>query len=115
MTIKDQVIAAVRTAAAGLAAFIITFLAAKGWDFPDEIDAQINVAVFLAVMAGWNFLVNLLATHVHPWFGYLLVVPKTPAYATSPIRAGEAGQSVVGLVILVLAAVGLIAVLVLLF
>lgn len=83
MTLKDMIVAAVRTAAAALAAFIISFLLKYGWDFPDDVDAQINGAVFLAVLFGYNFVVNWLATHVHPAFGYLLIVPKAPAYDPS--------------------------------
>lgn len=80
MTIRDQFVAAIRTVAAALAAFIITFLIQRGWDFPDEVDSQINVVVFLAVTAAYNFAVNWLTVHVHKAFGFLLIVPKTPAY-----------------------------------
>lgn len=78
--IRDALIPAVRTGAAALAGFIITFLLDKGWDFPDDIDSQINLAVFLAVTGLYNILVNLAAKHIHPAFGFLLIVPKQPVY-----------------------------------
>lgn len=91
MTLRDQVVAAVRTVAAALAAFILTWLLQRGWDLPDDVDAQINVAVFLAVTAAYNLLVNWLATHVHPAFGYLLIVPKAPAYSpTTALKPSDA-------------------------
>jgi hypothetical protein len=62
------------------AAFIIAWLIKHGWSLPDDVNAQINVYVFLAVMAAYNVVVNWLTVHVAPWFGYLLIVPKTPVY-----------------------------------
>lgn len=101
MTLRDALVAAVRTAAAALAAFIITWLVQQGWDFPDDVDAQINVAVFLAVTAAYNLLVNWLATKVHPAFGYLLLVPKAPAYAPSAALKPSEAPVVVGEVVVV--------------
>jgi hypothetical protein len=81
MTLQDKIVAAIRTAAAGLgAAFLSWLLVQFGWDFPDEVDAQVALVIFLVLMAVWNFVVNFLAARVHPAFGYLLLVPKQPAY-----------------------------------
>lgn len=80
MNIRDLITAAIRTASMALGAYIITFLLQHGWNFPDQVDVQINTALYLGVLGGWSLVVNWLTTHVSPIFGYLAIVPKAPVY-----------------------------------
>lgn len=80
MTVRDYLAALIRTAAAALAGYVLAFLLQHGWDFPDAVDAQINIALSVALAGGYNAAVNWLTVHVSAKFGYLLIIPKTPVY-----------------------------------
>lgn len=77
---RDSVIAAIRTGVAALVGFVIAFLVSKGFTFPDDFAANLNVAVLALSTAAYNWLVILLEKRVHPYFGYLLGVAKAPTY-----------------------------------
>lgn len=128
MTARDLITVAIRTVAQAIGAYIITFLIAHGINLPDTVAAQVNVYAYLIVLGVWALAINWLATHVHPAFGYLAIIPKQPTYPAArgvlapenPVppatSAGDdTGGTVVGFVILVLAIIGLIAVLVYVF
>lgn len=100
----NALISGIRTGIALLVGLAITWLVNQGVTLPDGAEAQLNAILFVVVSAGYNALVNWLAVKVHPAFGYLLGVPKTPEYnavavqekdgqivasANSPITTGE--------------------------
>lgn len=80
MPARDYLAALVRTAAAALAGYVLAFLFQHGWDLPDAVDSQISLALATGLAGAYNLAVNWLTVHVHPAFGYLLIVPKTPVY-----------------------------------
>lgn len=78
--LREPLIAAIRTGVAVAVGFVITFLVSKGFELPDDLKANLNVVVLTLVTAAYNWVVILLERHVHPMFGVLLGVPKTPSY-----------------------------------
>ena len=79
--LREPLIAAIRTGVAVAVGFVITFLVSKGFVLPDDLKANLNVVILTLVTAGYNWAVILLERHVHPYFGLLLGVPKTPTYS----------------------------------
>lgn len=78
--LRDSLIAAIRTGVAAAVGFVVTYLVSKGFELPDDLKANLNVVLLTFVIAGYNWGVILLEKHVHPYFGVLLGVPKTPSY-----------------------------------
>ena len=78
--LREPLIAAIRTGVAVAVGFVITFLVSKGFELPDDLQANLNLVVLSLVTAAYNWAVILLERHVHPYFGILLGVPKTPTY-----------------------------------
>lgn len=87
--LNNALIAAIRTGVASLVGFLITWAVAQGVEFPEGFDGVLTAALFSAATVAYNALVNLLATKVHPFFGYLLGVPKTPEYAPVVVAAKD--------------------------
>lgn len=79
--LREPLIAAIRTGVAVAVGFVITFLVSKGFVLPDDLAANLNLVVLTLATATYNWGVILLERHVHPYFGILLGVPKTPTYA----------------------------------
>jgi hypothetical protein len=96
MTIRDKLVAAIRTAAAGLGTLLIAWiLKTFGVDFPDDVDTKIQAAIFLAAMGGYNVAVNWL-TERWKYFGFLLAVPKQPVYDNSkPVLVPDSPPAVI--------------------
>lgn len=95
MTTQDKVIAAVRSAAAYLGTLLIGWLLSLGIDLPDEVDTQILVLAPIAGVFLYNLGVNALAAR-WPFFGFLLLVPKQPAYDdTKPVLVPDTPPNVV--------------------
>ena len=86
---RDNIIAAIRTAAAVLGPAIVTgivaFFASLNIDI--QIDSEMGIALaglLYAVIVGfWNLAVNWLSTHVSPKFGHILLIAKTPDYVST--------------------------------
>lgn len=110
----NALIAAIRTGVASLVGFVIAWAVAQGVVFPEGFEEILSAGVFAAATVGYTALVNWLAKHVHPFFGYLLGVGKTPEYnalvaqapdgtavATDNLPAVETGEQVVVLAPLV--------------
>lgn len=76
----NVIISGIRTGVAALVGLLITWLINKGIDLGDDFAVSLNIGIFAAVTAGYNALVNWLATRWNKWFGVLLGVPKTPEY-----------------------------------
>lgn len=81
--LRDSLIAAIRTGVATAVGFVVAYLVSKGFSFPDDLAANLNVVVLALATAGYNWVVILLEKHVHPYFGVLLGVPKSPTYNES--------------------------------
>ena len=85
---RDNIIAAIRTAAAVLGPAIVTGIVAlfTRLNIQVEIDSSVGLALaglLYAVIVGlWNFAVNWLSTHVNPKFGHILLIAKTPDYVS---------------------------------
>ena len=79
--LREPLIAAIRTGVAVAVGFVITFLVSKGFELPDDLQANLNVVILTLVTAAYNWAVILLERYVHPMFGVLLGVPKTPTYS----------------------------------
>lgn len=90
----NALISALRTAVAALVGLAITWLVARGVVFEEGFAATLEVGIFTAVTFGYNALVNWLATKVHPGFGWLLGVPKTPEYNAVAAQRPSDGQIV---------------------
>lgn len=107
--LRDVIVAAIRTGVAAAVGFVITYLVGLGVEVPDDFEATLTVVVFGLVVAGYNALVGGLERKVHPLFGLLLGVPKTPTYTgTGQHRrpVGDPGrievrEAVIALVVLV--------------
>lgn len=80
--LRDPIIAAIRTGVATAVGFAITYLVSKGWGFPEDLAANLNLVLLAVITAAYNWVVILLERHVHPYFGILLGIPKTPTYPT---------------------------------
>lgn len=74
------IVSGIRTAIAMVVGFAITWLVSKGITLPEGAEVQLNAILFIVISGGYNALVNWLALKVHPGFGYLLGIPKTPEY-----------------------------------
>jgi len=82
--IQDALTAAIRTGAAGIGAYVIAWLIGLGVTIPDGFALALTAVLFGLILAGWNLAIGLAARYVHPWFGYLLIVAKSPSYASTP-------------------------------
>ncbi len=80
MVNKDNLVAAIRTAVAGMVGAVITWLATKGIDIDDAFKELVIFIVFGVVTTGYNFLVNWLQAKFGKAFGFLLLIPKLPTY-----------------------------------
>lgn len=78
--LRDPLIAAIRTGVATVVGFVVTYLISKGWGLPSDFTANLNLVLIAFVTAGYNWAVIMLERHVHPYFGVLLGVPRTPVY-----------------------------------
>lgn len=85
----NALIAAIRTGVAAVVGFVVTWAVARGVEFPDGFDVLLTAGLFSAATVAYNALVNLLATKVHPAFGYLLGVPKTPEYEPVVVKDSD--------------------------
>ena len=81
MNIHDSVIAGIRTGVAALVGLLVTWLVSQGIQLDESVKGTLTIALVAVVIALYNWLVVLLERKVSPWFGLLLGVPKTPAYA----------------------------------
>lgn len=81
-SLKNSAIAAIRTGAAVLVSAVITWATGHGIDVPESFEGAVNLFVFSTGVAGYNLAVNFLEKKVHPWFGVLLIVPKSPEYSS---------------------------------
>ena len=79
--IQDALTAAIRTGAAGIGAYVIAWLIGLGVTIPDGFNLALTAVLFGLILAGWNLAIGLAARYIHPWFGYLLIVAKSPSYA----------------------------------
>ena len=79
--LRDSVIAAIRTGVAALVGLAIAFLISRGFELDDSVKVNLTTGLTVLATAGYNWLVILLEKHVHPYFGVLLGVPKTPSYS----------------------------------
>jgi len=82
--IQDALTAAVRTGAAGIGAYVIAWLIGLGVTIPDGFALALTAVLFGLILAGWNLAIGLAVRYVHPWFGYLLIVAKSPTYTLEP-------------------------------
>lgn len=73
-------IAAIRTGIAAGVGFVVAWAIARGVTFPEGFEELATAGLFAGATVAYNALVNWLASKVHPWFGYLLGVPKAPEY-----------------------------------
>lgn len=90
----NAIIAALRTGVATLVGLAITWLVSVGVTLPDGAEVQLNAILFVVITAGYTALVNWLSVKVHPAFGYLLGVPKTPEYNAVAAERRSDGQVV---------------------
>lgn len=89
----NAIISGIRTGVAALVGLVLTWLLSKGIDLGEEFTELLPIAVFAVVTGLYNVAVNWLATRVHPYFGYLLGVPKTPDYGTTlPAEPNGGGE-----------------------
>lgn len=84
---SNQLIAAIRTGAATLAGICFTYLLSLGIDVPEAYQTSIVLATVIILTGVYNVAVNWLAIHVHPLFGILLGIPKTPTYDATAVDA----------------------------
>ena len=80
MSTHASAIAAIRTGVAALVGMLAAFLLSQGVELPEEFQAQLIVLLSALASAGYNALVIYLERNVHPMFGVLLGIPRTPAY-----------------------------------
>lgn len=78
--LRDSLIAAIRTGVAALVGFVVAYLVAQGVNLDEEFAVNATTALTVLFTALYNYLVILLEKYVHPGFGILLGVPKTPVY-----------------------------------
>lgn len=77
MDIQAAVTQGIRTAAQAVAGLIILFFLEYGI----EIDSGALTAVLVGLFSGlYAVITTLLARYVHPVFGLLSIIPKTPVY-----------------------------------
>lgn len=79
-SLKNTAIAAIRTGAAALVTAIITWVTGLGVAVPEHFDESVTIVLFSLGIAAYNALVNFLEKKVHPVFGYLLIIPRSPEY-----------------------------------
>lgn len=82
--LRNGIIAAIRTGIAAGVGLVVSWLVGLGVEVPDGFQEGLNVVVFGLVVSGYNLAVNFLEQKVHPWFGVLLGVPRTPQYDKTP-------------------------------
>jgi hypothetical protein len=76
----NAMISGIRTGVASLVGLLITWLISKGIVLSDAFEQEFVLALFTVVTVLYNAGVNYAATKWNPYFGYLLGIPKTPAY-----------------------------------
>jgi hypothetical protein len=79
---RDSIIAAVRTGVAALVGVLIAWLVNVGIPVPDDFQQSLNAIVVAGATLGYNLIVGLLERKVNPYFGFLLGIPKAPAYGS---------------------------------
>lgn len=82
--IRDPLIAGIRTGVAAAVGAFVTWLLNLGILVPEGFEVVLNSAVFGLVTMIYNLVVNFLERKVHPGFGYLLAIPRTPSYEQLP-------------------------------
>lgn len=79
--LRDNVIAAIRTGVAVIVTALLAWAAKHlGVEVDDNTAVALTVFLFALAVAVYNLAVNFLAEKVHPYFGILLGIPKTPSY-----------------------------------
>ena len=92
---RENIIAAIRTAAAVLGPAIVTgivaFFASLNIDI--HIDSEVGIALaglLYAVLVGfWNFSANWLAVNVSQKFAWVLLIPTLPSYVGETLHNPE--------------------------
>ena len=108
--LRDPIIAAIRTGAAALVTLILGWLATTlGVPIPDDLAPQLAGVLFAAAVALVNLAVGWLSGHVHPLFGYLLGVPRSPSYRPQHSDDGAVSVRFIGATALALALVAVYA------
>jgi hypothetical protein len=86
---RDPLIAAIRTGTAAVVALVCAWLVTLGVELAPETEGQMVAALVPLLTAVYNWGVIVLERR-NPAFGYLLSVPRTPAYATAgPVPATQ--------------------------
>lgn len=95
--LRDKIIAAIRTAAAALGAYVVTWVVTllAGWGIEVELDptwATVLAGALFAVFVGlYNFVVSWATENVWDGFGWLLGVNKPPSYVEHDLRTEPEG------------------------
>lgn len=80
--LRDSLIAAIRTGVASLVGILLAWLVNVGIPIPDDFQASLNAVLVAAFVLLYNFAVGFLERKVSPLFGFLLGIPKAPAYGS---------------------------------
>lgn len=78
--LHNSIIAAIRTGVATLVGLFIAYLVSLGFELDASVEVNLISGLTVLFTAAYNYIVILLEKHVHPYFGVLLGVPKTPTY-----------------------------------
>lgn len=93
MDIRNVIYSGIRTGVAALVGFVFAWLISKGIELDPSYRAGVEGLIFAGVTFLYNAVVNWLALKVHPSFGYLLLIPKTPEYNAVAAKTPD-GQTV---------------------
>lgn len=78
---KGVIVAGIRTGAAVAGTAILAWIAATlGVEIPQDTELWLQGLLFAVGTGLFNLIVVWLQKRVHPWFGWLLLVPKAPEY-----------------------------------
>lgn len=77
-----NIIAAIRTIVAAAVGAVIAFFATKGIDIEGPISIVLDGTLFLLITGLYNVAVNWLQARFGKRWGFLLGIPKLPAYDT---------------------------------
>lgn len=94
--LRDTIIAAIRTGVATIVTALVTWLLGFGVQIDPQAQGALAVALFGLCVALYNAGVILLERKVHPMFGVLLGVPKSPAYGDVGTQTPPPAQPAVG-------------------
>lgn len=83
--LRNAIIAAIRTGIAAAVGLAVAWVIGLGVEVPAGFEEGLIAVVFGLVVAGYNLAVNFLEQRVHPWFGVLLGVPRTPDYGDGDV------------------------------